>query len=292
MRLSAFKVILLFFYALGLAAIAWAAWYGWDYYNLPLIERPHSEFHKALKPGGLIGHGFGIVGSAMILMLFLYSMRKRGWFWLRFGKMNRWLDIHIWFGIMGPLLITLHTAGKFHGIVSISYFSMVAVMLSGFFGRYIYMQIPRDESGHALSLADLDDKIEHMSTELSSELGIPKEELSEISKRAGRGIPENRRGLGVLIVLFWLDLTRSIRHRRLRRELKRRFPKMHPTNATTLFILARRRTLLMRKRAMLRSTNELFHYWHVVHKPFAIVMVLIMVVHVTVVVLMGYRWVF
>jgi hypothetical protein len=38
--------------------------------------------------------------------------------------------------------------------------------------------------------------------------------------------------------------------------------------------------------------KKLFSYWHVAHLPFAIVMLLIMVVHVVVTVVLGYRWIF
>ncbi len=36
--------------------------------------------------------------------------------------------------------------------------------------------------------------------------------------------------------------------------------------------------------------QRLFHYWHVFHKPFAVLMYLFMVVHVAVVLLTGYGW--
>ncbi len=37
---------------------------------------------------------------------------------LRFGKIRNWLNIHIFFGIMGPIFVTLHTAFKFGEIDS------------------------------------------------------------------------------------------------------------------------------------------------------------------------------
>ena len=36
--------------------------------------------------------------------------------------------------------------------------------------------------------------------------------------------------------------------------------------------------------------HELFHYWHVLHKPFALVMYLFMIVHVAVALVTGYGW--
>ena len=52
---------------------------------------------------------------------------------------------------MGPVLVTLHTAFKFNGIVSIAYWSMVLVVLSGFVGRYLYVRVPKTLRGTELS---------------------------------------------------------------------------------------------------------------------------------------------
>ena len=38
------------------------------------------------------------------------------------------------------------------------------------------------------------------------------------------------------------------------------------------------------------ALHRLFHHWHVVHKPFALVMYLFMTVHVVVAVMTGYAW--
>ena len=159
MKLISFDTLLKGLYAIGIIIVLAVTVTGLPYYLLPLSQRPHSAMHAQLKPAGLWGHGLGIIGTAMILLLLLYSVRKRGLLGFRFGRLRRWLDIHIFLGIMGPLLITLHTAMKFSGIVSISYFSMLAVALSGVFGRYVYMQIPRDARGHALGLEDVRDRL-------------------------------------------------------------------------------------------------------------------------------------
>ena len=56
---------------------------------------------------------------------------------------------------LGPILVLFHTAFKFGGIVSISFWSMVAVFLSGIIGRFIYIQIPRTIEGRELSLSEI-----------------------------------------------------------------------------------------------------------------------------------------
>jgi predicted nucleic acid-binding protein len=49
---------------------------------------------------------------------------------------------------------------------------------------------------------------------------------------------------------------------------------------------------LNRKIERLATMQNLFKYWHVVHSPFALVMLIIMAVHVGVTIAFGYRWIF
>jgi len=44
------------------------------------------------------------------------------------------------------------------------------------------------------------------------------------------------------------------------------------------------------KRLQLMQT--LFKHWHVAHLPFALVMLVIMVIHVAITITFGYRWIF
>ena len=289
MRVSWFRVVMTLLYVLGFGAAAAAAWLGHEYYALPIQDRPRSELHGLFKPGGTVGHSLGVVGSAMLLLLFLYSARKRRKLGLRRGRLSRWLHVHIWFGIMGPVLITLHSSFKFHGIVSISYFSMVAVMLSGFLGRYIYIQVPRDEEGSALPLQAIDAGIEAMRRRLATEHGLSPEVISRLDP----GAAGSEAGMGRAVADALLgDLLRPVKAHRLRRLLRRTSPGLPAATIREVARLAGRRAILLRRRAALRRMNAVFHYWHVVHKPFAWVMILIMIVHVTVVVAMGYTWVF
>ncbi len=42
----------------------------------------------------------------------------------------------------------------------------------------------------------------------------------------------------------------------------------------------------------LDTMQNLFKYWHVAHFPFALVMLIIMIIHVGVTIVFGYRWIF
>lgn len=290
MRLFSFKGILHLAYVIGFAFVLVAAFTGAPYYMSPLGERPHHDMHGALKPGGIWGHGLGIIGTTMVLLLLLYSLRKRQKLGLRFGPLSRWLDVHILFGVIGPLLITLHTAMKFSGIVSISYFSMVLVALSGVFGRYVYMQIPRDVRGHAMGVDQVRTRVQEIRESLGERL--TPDALSGVQRFVGEVDPDNAMAGAALVRAVRNDLTRPWRVRRLRRFLSAGKGEVPERELRQIVKLAREQSMLIRRMAIMDSMTRTLHYWHVFHKPFAYIMIGIMLLHVGVAVSFGYKWVF
>jgi hypothetical protein len=76
----------------------------------------------------------------------------------------------------------------------------------------------------------------------------------------------------------------------LKREmLKHKVPKMKVKEITSL---TKSKLILTRRIAFLRTMQRLFKYWHIVHLPFAITMFVIMLVHVAVTIIFGYKWIF
>ena len=56
--------------------------------------------------------------------------------------------------------------------------------------------------------------------------------------------------------------------------------------------LVRNELSLNRKIDRLLFMQNLFKYWHVAHLPFAIIMLIIMIIHVIVTITFGYKWIF
>ena len=113
----------------ALAALAIAG-HGFHYYALPYAARTLSSQHDELKPGGTLGHTLGIAGGVLLLLVYLYPLRKH-WTWLsRKGQTKHWLDYHILMGLTAPMLVTFHSAFKLRGIAGVAYWSMIAVVLS------------------------------------------------------------------------------------------------------------------------------------------------------------------
>jgi hypothetical protein len=271
------------------AVFLWLLWRGAAFYMTADAERPLHADYERWRPAGDIGHGLGILGSLMMVILLGYSLRKR-WRRLRTaGPISRWLSVHIYLGVFGPLLVVLHSAFKVGGLVSLSFWSMVAVAASGVLGRYLYLQIPRNLQGDALDLAAVDAEDAALNAALAADFGLDAQTLAGLSRLGGT---REARSLGAaLLASLVSDLTLSLRLRRFLAQ-RRAGLRLPPGQQRRLLALARRRALLTRRRLLLERLERIFHYWHVIHKPFAVIMLVIMVVHVGVTVLLGYKWIF
>jgi hypothetical protein len=270
---------------LGLAAAAlvgWALWNGWDFYLTAVDERPHHPDFRDFRPAGDIGHGLGILGSAMVLLLLLYSVRKRARLLQRWGALGVWLRYHIFLGVAGPVLITLHTSFRVGGLVAVSYWSMAAVALSGVVGRYLYQQIPRNVLGEALTSDEAAATGEAILVELAADHGVDQKAVDRL-ERLAVGRLENLSAMPALLVMPFLNLI-------LARQLQSWMVGFHGRRDPEVLKLTRKWVLLTRRLLLFHQVRDLFHYWHVFHKPFAVIMILVMIVHVAVALALGYTW--
>ncbi len=268
----------------ALVLIAWVLRDGSGFYLTSLDERPHHPDFRDLRPAGRIGHGLGILGSTMVLLLFFYSLRKRWRPLAQAGRLKSWLRYHIWLGVFGPLLITLHTSFKVDGLVAVSYWSMVAVALSGVVGRYLYQQIPRNVLGEALSPADVESDNENLLIRLADDHGMTQQAGDALDRLALDPL-EGRSAPIALVVLGPVNLF-------LVRRLQSWARKHGIRDRGIARNLARRWVLQTRRLHVFNVVRDLFHWWHVFHKPFAVIMILVMIIHVAVALALGYTWVY
>lgn len=255
---------------------------GADFYRTPLLERAHHEGYWQWKAGGSVGHKLGIAGSSMMVLMLLYSVRKRVGALRRLGPLSRWLDVHIYLGVFGPLLVVLHSSFKVQGLVALSFWSMIVVAVSGVLGRYLYLQIPRTRAGEELALAELEAEDRELSGQLRRRFRLDETQLVRLDVLVA--VPEHTGLLGGFARLVTDDL-------RLRAGLRQfaRGCRSVPRPVIREFERVVRQKAQVRRRILLWDrVHELFHYWHVLHKPFALVMYLFMIVHVGVALATGY----
>jgi len=286
-----YKLFLRCLYFLALAAYVYLLVDGTSFYLSPYKERPRIEAYRLLRPAGLKGHAFGVIGATFMILMLSYTLRKRIKALRSFGILNRWLDIHIFFGIMGPLLIVLHTTFKVQGLVAVSFWSMVAVATSGIFGRYLYLQIPRNIQGDEIDIKELEETNRQYTAELKKEFNLSDEILQRLEKRDAIGIAENSGAIKVLFTILKDDALRPFRFRHRQRDFAEFKHLPHEARRKIIRII-HRRARLSRRIALFNQVQQLFHYWHVIHKPFAVIMYIVMIVHIVVAIWTGYRWIF
>jgi len=247
---------------------------GYTYYNTPLEERFYHSQHNWFKPSGIYGQGLGIVGTFMIVFgVAIYIARKRYGFLSKYIRLKYLLEFHIFLCTLGPILILFHTAFKFGGIVSVAFWSMVAVVLSGVIGRFIYIQIPRTIEGRELSLSEVKDMKINLTNVLSDKFNLENNIVESIVKFTDDQNTSNNK------------TTRS-----LRKVLKsNNLPKKE---RISILKMVKNEMSLSRKIARLETMQKLFKYWHVAHLPFALIMLVILVIHVGVTLAFGYKWIF
>ena len=282
-----FRKALIVVYILSLAAILAVLVQGLDFYRTPLAERAHHDGYWHWKAGGAIGQRLGVIGSSMMTLMLLYSVRKRVGALRRIGPLSRWLDVHIYLGVFGPLLVILHSAFKVHGLVALSFWSMIIVASSGVLGRYLYLQIPRTRAGEELALVELERLDQQLSERLRTRFRLGDEQLAVLDATAGDAATAR---VGIVRGLFRMVVEDMSLRGRLRAFA--RSCRSVPRPVFQDFERVVRQKAMARRRLLLWDRlHEVFHYWHVLHKPFALVMYLFMIVHVAVAVVTGYGWV-
>lgn len=284
------RVFLWSLYLVSFALLTWFFVEGYSYYSTSYVDRPHHEGYRIYRPAGSAGLAYGIAGSAMLILMLVYSIRKRTRLFGRTLSLRNLLDFHIYLGVIGPLFIVLHTSFKVQGLVAVSFWSMVAVAVSGYFGRYLYSQIPRNMMGNELSLREMEQAGAVIVEEVRTRFGLDDETLARVDQLFSSELIHKHRGVwGSVISLLFDDLTRPFTRRRLRRKLAA-FLVLPGAKGKELFEISYHRAILKRRVALLAQVQTLFHYWHVIHKPFAIVMYIIMGIHIGVALWTGYGW--
>lgn len=275
--------------AIVVIAFLGMAFLGAGYYSTSMEERYFHEQHDLLKPTGFIGHGTGIAGSFfMVVGVFGYMARKRIRRFSGIGKLKYWLEFHIFLCTLGPVLVLFHTSFKFGGMVAISFWSMVAVVFSGIIGRFIYLQIPRTIQGRELSLSELKNLENELFTELIEKYKISHEILSKLNNNPEYSKPKSKNLFIIRIIKrFWFEHRLLIT---LNAELKAKG--LSGKNYREVLHIFKSKIILRRRIEWLVSMENFLRYWHVIHLPFALIMLVIMIVHIIVALLFGYKWIF
>lgn len=271
--------------AIILVVTAYLTYVGYSYYQLPLEERFYHPEHNWFKPSGAYGHGIGILGTFMILFgVTIYIARKRYNFMTKQLRLKYLLEFHIFLCTLGPILILFHTAFKFGGLVSVAFWSMVAVVASGVIGRFIYIQIPRTIEGRELSLNEVKGMRSELLEKLKSSAGLGEELIPLVVRSGTDEVSQSKSNF----IARYAEEHKAIGA--IRSSLKTR--NVAANERKDIIRMVKDEFALSHRIGRLLTMQKLFKYWHVAHLPFALIMLIVLIIHVAVTLSFGYRWIF
>ena len=237
------------------------------------------------------GYFLGIGALACMLLLLVYPLRKRLRFLGFLGATKNWFRVHMILGTAGPLAALYHCnfeAGAPNSRIAL--FAALLVASSGFVGRYIYSKIHHGLYGRRTSLEELSARVK---------LAAP------TSGRAAKFVPElNKRlmefdrrvltapagwlasiaqpfKLAVITRFEYFKLVRFARRRLLVESMASDHLKQGGSRfeeITTQYIARHLREI--RGVAEFTAYQRLFALWHVVHRPFFVILFLSVAIHV------------
>jgi hypothetical protein len=249
-----------------------------------------TELYITPKRG--IGYALGIIGGSLMLLLLVYSLRKR-YSWLAFlGSTPSWFRFHMVLGILGPLCILYHANfGTGATNSNVALFAMLIVAGSGFVGRYFYSHVHYGLYGRKLELGELRagaDKLRSLSSARVSFLPDLMARLENAEQRVldcGPHLP---------LLSFAKPLVVGMAAKRARWQLHHYLRgALHASARTSKAVAAEhkrlriaagayidRRLTASKRVAEFAGYERLFSLWHALHIPLIFMLAIAAVVHV------------
>lgn len=256
----------------------------------------HAHLERHITPKRGFGYWLGITGGSMMVLLLIYSARKRAQ-WLHWiGGTPAWFECHMVLGVVGPVLILFHANFRLGASNSnVALICMLLVAGSGVVGRYIYTRLHARMGGHQDSLEQLrqvGEKLRAQTTKVEFLPGV----LDALERVERRFIEPPPGAAARIIHLFTGGIRSFIARWMMRREIRlavqgaltRRTTDpsaaLIARHAVQLGEVARRYAVRRldagRRTAEFRAYARLFSYWHVLHIPFFFMLLISAIVHV------------
>lgn len=231
------------------------------------------------------GYALGIIGGSLMLILLLYPLSKQVKLLSRIMPVRVWFLIHMLFGIVGPVLILFHS--NFHFGSANSSFALVSMLLvavSGLIGRYIYTRIHHGLYGSRKTLTELTQGTENEHSALLGLYQQDKELTSHLKKLEEKALHSYSTLTNSLWHAIYLAFTTPLLKRRVLHLLKKtHLEGGHSQSLPDQDVVARcvrRYTLAHRQIAAFKVYERLFSWWHILHLPLFIMMVITAIVHI------------
>jgi hypothetical protein len=263
-------------------------WRGYDYYRQGLSARALHPDYRLLNPGGFLGHGYGMVGTAMIATNLLYLVRRRFAKYIppSFGSMKAWLNAHVFTGLVGSLLILFHSAFQLRtAVATVTSVSLAIVVGTGLVGLYLYLLIPK------AGLQPFKDRLAEFAPLLP---GLVKRVDEFVHETPATRLPLDAGFVRTLMTIpRWVVQARA-RRRGIRRAARgdKLLRVVAKTDAALARDLVEELGNLAAAEIDTHAGRAVMGSWRSLHRFLAILMLLSVSVHIAVAWYYGFRWIF
>lgn len=243
------------------------------------------------EPGSPVGYNLGVAGGVMMLLLFLYPLRKHVRFMHGLGPAKYWFAVHMAMGILGPLFILAHSRFQIGSInAGVAMASMCLVAGSGIIGRFIYTKIHHGLYGRRASLDEVRARAGFDSQELQSRLAFAPDVEAALERFGQRVLTQPANLLARTVFLASLGFHAWRTQRTCARQLRHLYgahakargwdqrKQQRRLDAAARLVTVYLRS--MREVAHFSTYERLFSLWHVLHVPLVYMLVLSAIAHV------------
>ncbi len=262
------------------AATVATLWIGW-------LKRDDG----GLTPESGVGYWLGIAGSALMLLLLVYPLRKRKRSLRLIGSVPFWFRAHMILGVLGSVLVLWHANFHLGSINSnVALFAMLVVAGSGIVGRYLYGKIHHGLYGRKAAVQEILADSQALKEVIRARLPVADRALAQLNgfARLAATAPQ-----GVVAgLVFWpklswqgtlvrkraiADARQAIAIEGLRLGQSRKLQRRRLAAVAELVSLY---VTAVKKAAAFGFYERLFSLWHFLHVPLFLLLVAAAIVHV------------
>lgn len=227
-----------------------------------------------------LGYSLGILGVTCMLLLLTYPLAKRTRTLQRLVPVRYWFRVHMMLGILGPVAILFHCnfqMGSLNSSVALT--CMLLVVASGVIGRYFYSKVHLGLYGQKASGKALLAAARQQQLQLRQLFAGYPDMVARVDQFYSQLLPQNPENMSVSGAVlaaprrwYYRLRFRQAIQRHQQADLQQLWRDSHKTLNQYLDTL--------RKLAQLQFFERLLSWWHILHMPFFIMMLITAVVHV------------
>ena len=190
-------------------------------------------------PGSLTGGLIGVSGALLMLAALAYPLVKRvRWLNARVTphvRLQTLLAVHIYAGVTGPIFGVIHSAHKFTSPLGIALVaSMLAVVLSGYVGRFYLGRLAKAVRGRGGELAVLQ---EALASGTLPDTDAPQHGLAALGRLLFEPETEPPKPTGRDVALALADVEYAVRAERALEIILQRWLTLHIIVGVALYVL-------------------------------------------------------